>query len=69
MTEWIAVEDQLPEEGQEVVTAWLSKYKRWQYMIDEINGDGDWMGDVVGMTTNIRFWLPLDRPQPEIPYE
>lgn len=64
MSEWVSVEDRLPNVDGEYLVAYRSRYTReWAYILDEWGGDGDesyWFSDQVG-SPKIEWWLDFPR--------
>ena len=64
MTEWISVEDRLPEPYKNVL-AWLDRNMRC--MIAHTNKDGDWFGEELGEWIEPSHWIALPDPPKEKP--
>ena len=68
MSDWISVEDRLPDVEGEYLVAYRSAYNReWQYLLDEwgsTDADDDspcyWFSDGVGLP-KIEYWLDFPR--------
>jgi len=63
MSEWISVEDKLPESEKEVIFYHNKEY-HIGYYIERIFGRNDraWFSNYEGINYNIKFWMPLPKP-------
>ena len=67
MTDWISVDDRLPEDGEEVIILCYGSEPKGGYYIDEYTNHIYWSrGDSDGERcydfTDITHWMPLPEP-------